>query len=207
MKTFAALALILFSADALCAAPAPIPPDESVAGIAQKDLATRWWQWGLSLPPDESPLTDRTGARCTAEQEGPVWFLAGVVGDAPAQRVCHIPAGKTLFFPVITYIVSTTDDASGCADMIRSARKVTDSAELFAELDGAPIGDLEKHRVSSANCFYAGEKRPGYPRIGPAAANGYWLAFAPLPKGRHKLHFGGTLPTLQQDITYTLIVE
>jgi hypothetical protein len=207
MKIAAILAVLCIPGAALCAAPAPIPIKEPVAGIAQSELTKRWWQWGLSLSPSESPLSDPTGAKCTAGQEGPIWFLAGMMGGAPTQRTCHIPAGKSLFFPILTYVFVPQDQSSGCTDMIRSAREATDGPSLFAELDGEKIPDLDKRRVTSGNCFNAGERRPGEPMIGPAAANGYWLAFPPLSPGRHKLHFGGVLPTLKQDLTYTLIVD
>jgi len=202
-----AVATLLACAAALAAAPAPIPTKDAVAGIPQSELTKRWWQWGFAFPPDESPLTDRTGARCTVGQEGPVWFLAGVVGEGPVQRTCHVPGNRPLFFPVVAYIYAPRDPSSSCADLIRGARGATDSPMLFAELDGEPIADLEKRRLASGNCFNAGTRGTGDPELGLAASNGYWLAFPPLSKGRHRLHFGGTLPKLRQDITYTLIVE
>ena len=208
MKRIVILLMSLLPACALCAGPSPLATKDPVAGFSQPELTKRWWQWALSFERGNSPLSDLSGAKCSMGQEGSIWYLAGVFGSDPAQRTCHVPEGRTLFFPIINYIFLPRDGAGNCADSLRWAREATDSPQaLFAELDGEPVPDLEKHRVASLGCFNAGEKTPGQPMIGPAASNGYWLAFAPLPKGRHKLHFGGTLPTLQQDMTYTLIVE
>ena len=200
----AVFALAAFAAPA----PTPIPATETVAGLSQPQLTIRWWQWAASFSQNESPISDHSGARCSAGQDGPVWFLAGVFGSDPVQRTCHVPAGKALFFPVINYIVMPNGTSVGCSDNLRTARQMTDSpSRLFAEIDGQPVESLERHRIASPGCFNAGEKVPGHPMIGPSATDGYWLALAPLAPGRHQLHFGGVLPTLAQDVRYTLIVE
>jgi hypothetical protein len=207
--TFLSFCFISWSAIAQDAAVAPLAAKDPVAGVSQPELTKRWWQWAGSFEGSESPVSDRTGARCKAGQEGPIWFLAGVFGSDPAQRLCHVPSGKFLFFPVINYIVMPTSQGSlSCSEAIKSAREITDApSKLFAELDGKSIEGLAQHRVASPACFNVGEKAAGQPMISPSASNGYWLALPPLAKGRHKLHFGGALPELQQDMTYTLIVE
>ena len=203
----AILLLSLFVSSIAFAAPAsPIPVKENVTGVSQPDLTKRWWVWFFSFEPGQSPTADRTGAKCAERQDGPIWFLVGVTGGGSVKRTCHLPEGKTLFFPLVTYIF-VPNGAGSCTEMILQARESTDGAKLFAELDGEPIGELEKHRVTSGNCFDAGEKSPGHMSLWPAASNGYWLALPPLSKGQHKLHYGGTVPTLNQDVTYTLIVE
>ncbi|MGZ4853009.1 MAG: hypothetical protein ACXV3D_07480 [Halobacteriota archaeon] len=59
----------------------------------------------------------------------------------------------------------------------------------------------------SPQCFKLPGDGSSAPGIGPAASNGYWLAVNPLSKGRHTLRIGGNLPSLSQEIRYTLIVE
>lgn len=190
------------------AAISPIPTKDPAAGLSQAELAKRWWQWLSSFGAQESPANDHSGAHCAAGQDGPIWYLAGAFGSDPVQRTCHIPAGKILFFPIITYMVVPTDGSLTCAEAIKGAREMTDAAtDLHAELDGKAIDGLLQRRVASSGCFNAGERAPGKPNIAPSAANGYWLALPALPKGRHKLRFGGTLPSLGQEINYTLITE
>ena len=161
----------------------------------------------MSFDDDESPIADRTGERCGAGQSGDVWFLAGTYGSRPVERKCTVPAGKHLFFPVITYVVwpnSCGRGCSGCKDLTATAKAQTDDAEdLHAELDGKPLADLASHRLVPESCF----KLPVSDPPPWAASNGYWLALKPLPKGTHTLRIGGTLPTLRQQIRYTLIVQ
>lgn len=205
---FAFLVLAVALSLSASAAPAPIPASDSVAGVSQPQLTMRWWQWAASFSGGASPLSDRNGSLCGAGQEGPVWFLAGVFGSEPVHRTCHMPSGKSLFFPVINYIVMPNGASVGCSENMRTARQMTDSpARLFAEIDGQRVESLEQHRVASPGCFNPGEKAPGHPLVGASATDGYWLALPPLASGRHELHFGGMLPTLAQDVTYTLIVE
>jgi hypothetical protein len=78
---------------------------------------------------------------------------------------------------------------------------------LFAELDGRSFGRLDEHRVASDGCFDLAARAQGAPKMEPSASDGYWLALPPLPKGKHTLRFGGSLPSLRQDLVYTLIVE
>jgi tetratricopeptide (TPR) repeat protein len=190
------------------AASSPIPANDSVAGLSQPQLTMRWWQWAASFTGGTSPISDRNGSLCGAGQEGPVWFLAGVYGPDPVHRTCHMPSGKSLFFPVINYVVMPNGPSAGCSENLRTARQMTDSpAKLFAEIDGRRVESLEQHRVASPGCFNAGERAPGHPIVAASATDGYWLALPPLAPGRHELHFGGMLPTLAQDVTYTLIVE
>ena len=138
-----------------------------------------------------------------------MWFLAGTYGSAPAKRTCHVPAGKHLFFPLINYIVMPRMGALPCDDAIATAHAVTDQAMgLFVELDGRAMDRLGEHRVASpAGCFNIAERIPGAPKMYPSASDGYWMDIAPLQKGTHTLRFGGALPSLRQELVYTLIVE
>src|SRR5258708_11305394 len=110
--------------------------DEQVAGMTQSELTQRWWQWAASFQYADSPVSDSTGERCGAGQEGPVWFLAGTYGSAPARRTCHIPAGKHLFFPLINYIVMPSNcPCSSCEATTELPQSLTNSPNgLFLEL-------------------------------------------------------------------------
>jgi len=189
---------------------APLPASAPVAGLAQADLSAQWWQWAGSFERNMSPVADATGERCGNGQGGPVWFLAGTYGSSPAHRVCHVPAGKYLFFPIINYVVMPCSGCGGltCPEAEATAREMTDGpTALFFELDGRSFADLNGHRVASAQCFNVAARAPGGRNLSPSASDGYWLALPPLPKGEHRLHFGGSLPSLSQELYYTLIVE
>jgi hypothetical protein len=189
---------------------APALPDIAmVEGISQSELTNRWWQWAGSFEYADSPVSDATGERCGAGQEGPVWFLAGTYGSMPAKRTCKVPADKYLFFPLINYIVMPRMCGQcSCDQVVATAHEVTNGAMgLFTELDGRALGALNEHRVASNGCFNVAGRIPNGPKIEPAASDGYWLLIPPLPKGKHTLRFGGSLPSLRQELIYTLIVE
>jgi len=183
---------------------------ERVTGQSQGDLSVKWWQWAASFKYADSPVSDTTGERCAVGQQGDIWFLAGTYESKVTRRTCRVPEGKTLFFPLINYVVMP-QNCSGCltCDAARDAARqmVDEPMGLFAELDEKPIPNLDKHRVASPACFNLSAGAIGSPKIEPSASDGYWLALRPLPKGRHTLRFGGSLPSLRQELVYTLIVE
>jgi hypothetical protein len=185
-----------------------VPPKEIVAGRSQADWTTVWWQWAASFPDDESPVGDRSGARCGASQSGAVWFLAGTFETRRTIRTCTVPRGKYLFFPLINYMVYPPEGSTAaCATLQAGAADVTDGvSSLVLEVDGVRGTALESHRMVPARCFnlYGRDASEDYV---PAAANGYYVMLRPLKPGKHTLNFGGALPDMRQAVTYTLIVE
>ena len=63
-------------------------------------MGAKWWKWVLAIPASQNPIFDQTGADCGLGQNGGVWYLAGTTGGA-VTRTCTIPAGKSIFFPII----------------------------------------------------------------------------------------------------------
>jgi hypothetical protein len=184
-----------------------LPPDARIAGEAQPQWSVRWWQWAASFDYPESPVADRTGERCAAGQDGPVWFLAGVYGSAPVKRTCEVPAGKWLFFPIVNYVVFPPDGSTpSCQTVTAQARASTDDpVDLAVFVDGASVANLAKHRQSSADCFNLGE-RAGQD-VYPAASNGYYVMLRPLPPGKHEIKWGGVLQKLRQAVVYEIVVK
>jgi len=190
------------------AASAPIVrPTESVAGRSQADWSREWWQWAGSFRRFESPVADKTGARCAASQSGAVWFLAGTYGTARTIRTCTVPAGKYLYFPLINYIVTPSfSNSLTCPQAKEWAREVTDGvSSLVLVLDGQSIPGLESHRQATSDCFDLAARAGG--GVMPSAGNGFYVMIRPLLPGMHTLEFGGVLPSMSQAVTYTLKVE
>ena len=204
-----ALALCLcLSANAIAESRIVLPALD-VAGVSQAEWSKRWWQWAAAFPHEESPVSDRTGARCAAGQHGPVWFLAGAFGSAMVHRRCTVPKGKYIFFPLVNYIVHPTQEMKiTCASAIEAAGELIDDPEiLVAELDGVAFTDLVGHRQKSPGCFDLAAVAAGNFQIYPSASDGYYLMLKPLKPGKHTLHFGGQLPNAKQAISYILLVE
>src|ERR1700736_6805150 len=68
--------------------------------IELDQLTAKWWQWAFSIPTAQNPIADQNGRSCMIGQRGSFWFLAGNFGGTTT-RTCAVPAGPTLFFPVI----------------------------------------------------------------------------------------------------------
>jgi len=199
------LALLLAAARPALAQAAPlIPPTKPVAGVAQEEWSKRWWRWALSFDDEDSPVADRDGRYCASGQEGAVWFLAGTYGSARTIRSCHVPAGKTLFFPLINYItVEPDDEDESCVSLKqRAARLVPAPDALLLEVNGKRFAGLEAHRQVTRRCFHLSDDDDTL-----AAGNGFYVALGPLKKGRYTLNFGGILPGMSQAVTYTLNVD
>ena len=199
------LALLLTAAGAASAQTSPlIPPDRPIAGATQEEWSKRWWRWAMSFEDEDSPVGDADGSLCAAGQSGPVWFLAGTFGTARTVRSCHIPAGKTLFFPLVNFIAfPPEDEREACASLMLRAETLTDApAALVLDLNGRRFNRLDAHRQATRGCFLVSPDDDA-----PAAGNGYYVALGPLKAGRYTLNFGGILPGMSQAVTYTLDVK
>jgi len=183
-----------------------VPPKTAVSGKSQGEWSAIWWQWAYSFDEEESPVADRVGDKCAADQEGSVWFLAGVYGSAPVKRRCVVPAGKYLFFPIINYMVtSNPPGARSCQALTSSAQALTDRAiDLTLIVDGVEVRDLNAFRQVSPGCFNLGERVDE--DLFPTAANGYFVMLKPLAPGRHTLKWGGVLDSMRQAVVYELNV-
>ena len=209
MRTILASALLLV---ATTASADVLEPGTGIAGRSPEQLTVLWWQWAMSVPGSSSPVNDPTGANCAAGQNGDVWFLAGGFGSSKVRRSCDVPAGKFLFFPILQ-----KGDRSRTCDAARAGARLrmTDALELTAEIDGVPVPNPKRFRVSSQECFDVyGKVSPmlGKAEPFPSASDGYWLLVTPLAKGRHTVRFtaryGSVIANgLEQDVEYELKVN
>ena len=202
--TLTAAALLATVQPALAQTAPLIPAAKAIAGVSQEEWSKRWWRWAMSFDDDESPVADRDGRFCAEGQTGPVWFLAGTYGTARTVRSCRVPAGKTLFFPLINYVTFEPDDADeSCASLKKRAAELTPAPDaLVLEVNGKRFNGLAAHRQATRRCFHITEDDDTR-----AAGNGFYVALGPLKKGRYTLNFGGILPGMSQAVTYTLDVE
>jgi hypothetical protein len=188
-----------------------VGPEQSVAGISQGEWSIVWWQWAASFDYGHSPVVDTEGGLCGASQRADVWFLAGTYESTPIERECTVPRGAHLFFPLVNYFVSGRLCDQCTCEMAKSiVRQATGQPmALFAELDGRAIPDLQTRRVSSPRCFDLAGRQEHHSgqAVAPTASDGYWVMLKPLAPGHHLLRFGGTLPTVRQDVTYHIDVR
>ena len=198
---------------------AVLPPGSKADDRSVEALSIAWWQWAMSAPDEVNPVRDLTGANCDLGQQGKVWFLAGGFGSSKIRRKCTVPAGRYLFFPIISmaYWPSREQLNVTCEASKAAAAVANDSAlDLFAEIDGVSLQDPKRYRAKTSSCFDILERVPrelGPYRAYPSASDGYWVLLAPLTKGTHTIKFGGRYKVsgnaygrMVQDIEYEIEV-
>lgn len=206
-----------------------IAPSEAVAqtGRTYGEWSAAWWQYALSLPNASNPLFDQTGAGCQVGQHGPVFFLVGVinVSGTALRSECSVPAGKTLFFPILNNECSTVEmppffgkdrpSLAACNHFFMDNAK-----DLAAEIDGVAVRQLEQFNVCPKRDLLCGQvpiisfTLPANNVLfvpagsGLSLGSGYYLLVAPLTAGSHTIHFHGTVPNANftLDITYDPLV-
>jgi len=201
------------------------PIQTEPAGQTYGRWAAEWWQWALGIPGAVNPLADTTGEHCAQRQVDKVWFLAGTLGPDPVVRACEVPAGKSLFFPLINniYVAFLNDPPETRTDeYIRAAGSCTEQAEISVWIDGGKVSMPTRFFTGpsgSQSPFFNVQLPPGnlfgvddtdVPDLvfSPSAEQGYYLFVGPLQPGRHTIRWiaSGCTPGASQDITYNLTV-
>jgi hypothetical protein len=168
--------------------------DETPFGKTWEEWTAEWWNWCLSVPKDQNPITDTTGEFANRNQRGPVWFLAGTFGGM-AERICEIPAGKAILFPISTNETSYAEcpNFKTEAELRAFAKADIDQVKtLMATVDGQrlPDSDLRRLRSPIFELNLPEENVMGVPQGNTkSASDGYWVFLKPLPVGRHQIHF------------------
>ena len=86
-------------------------PRDTPYGLTYGQWTVKWWQWALSIPKKNNPLLDDIGCFADVGQNGPVWFIAGTLGENKLpRRACTIPSSKAVLFPVINYETDVIQD-------------------------------------------------------------------------------------------------
>jgi hypothetical protein len=207
------------------------PIDSDPCGRTWDEWVQLWWKWCYYETIEKSPASDCSGELCSRGQiYEKVWFLAGTFGGPPAERTCDIPAGTSIFFPLINDLISfATDPHLKTEDELRSyaKRDLDETKSLYLRINEFELGDLKtftRYRVSTSIFeFTLPPKEPGgVPVTTRAASDGYWVFLEPLPIGDHRIRFGGEkldydkmemsrekneeIPKFRVDVTYNLKV-
>jgi hypothetical protein len=190
-----------------------------------RQLTSQWWQWVLSIPTEDNPLLDTTGAECQQGDMGDVFFLVGTFGGS-AERECTISEGQDILIPIINAVCldlpgGLNPDLPGvfqrpkgpggsCQETNESFMDTVDLSSLELTIDGVSFGSLEDFRVQSNpfpirlpedNLFGA----PPGTYIG--ISDGIWVIVEGLPVGEHTIEFGGQADGFTVHVTYHLTVE
>lgn len=207
-----------------------LSPKRAWYGQTYDEWAADWWQWAADLPADDAhPLIADGEMDCSLGQKGKVWFLGGTfAGSEPVTRICKVPKGKALFFPVVNTICSPlTADPNDPDFLLACAKNPGDvygfefqMTPLSATIDGRPVRRLQRFYTLSDEVFHIGPVP--YPNLfdvpaeteGDAATSGYYLLLPPLSEGEHEIAFEGEIvvdflpePYVTVDVTYILEVD
>ncbi len=172
------------------AAPKVIPPHARAFGRTFVEWSAAWWQWIFSIPVDQNPILDLTGAVCHEGQSGKVFFLAGAGTTDPVTRACTVRLGTPLFFPLINAECSTVEPppffGGNAAELSDCAGSFFSSGDaLSCAIDGVALQELERFRAQSPVFDFsmpAEKNLLGLPGVtsGMSVSDGYWLLLAPL---------------------------
>jgi hypothetical protein len=186
-------------------------------------LSQEWWLWAFMQAVPDNPIA---GAPCSNGQSGDVWFLAA----GPPTVSCTIPAGKTLFFPIVNTECSSLEPGpfgspgsfhGDTPEERRACAKAwTDHITgISAEIDEKRVANLAPLRTRSGDFSFTVPNNnilfvPG-PAWGFSSAEGFYVLLSPLPAGTHTIHVKGTFhdpftpgnPVVQTiETTFTLTV-
>lgn len=212
--------------------PGVIPPHARFHCLSYGEWGAQWWRWAYSFPSAQFPPSQSGEVDCSLGQSGSVWFLAGTTGQGPVARECSdtIPSGKTLFFPIITYLNDypcpdpnfqpppgqTLEEflTEGAAAIIGLV------TELEVVVDGQHLNDLFNYRATSQLFTFTADPSlvafdpcvtgdPQFPQFG--VTDGYWILMNPLPPGPHTIFIRGLIDfgggsTFESQVTYNLTV-
>jgi hypothetical protein len=202
------IALCAIAADAP-AVSAAISPDDIVLDLPQAEWSQAWLQWVAAFPRDSSPIADTSGASCAVRQQGDVWFLATSDGTAPVTRACAIPAGKTLFVPIVSTMERSGNKEPDCDSMSRIAGEHLSQhvTRLSMTVDGLAVDNLESYRQASRGCFALGLRQTPRLSAATAVADGYYVMLKPLPAGLHTIAVGARFDSTSLSTTYRLEIR
>jgi len=192
-----------------------LPPGATAFGLTLGEWSAEWWKWALTAPAAANPVLDTTGEHCAVGQQGQVWFLAGSFDAAPVVRRCSVPAGRSLFFPVVNvaWIGFPGDDPitrDGILGML--APFLVGATGLAVLVDGVPVPNVSRYLVVSPLFSFVAPADTilGVPEgtvLFPCLSDGFHVMLAPLAPGPHTVAFRATLANgFTQDVTYHLDV-
>jgi hypothetical protein len=194
-------------------------------GQSYEQHVINFWKWIVSLPEDENPWQDQTGAKCTngqSDTNSSVFYLSGN-GGGKSERICEVPAGKGLLIPVSQVEISDKEaPGSSVEDLHKLAKKDQDSVtSLYLKVDDSEYSqeNLTKYRIHTGdfevnfpvNAIF-GVLEPGPSK---AVADGFYVITEPLQKGNHTIWYKSSLicpgecmePNFAQDIKYDLVAR
>ena len=203
-------------------------PGDIIAGHNQLYWAEQWWQWAVGVPAPNNPLLDTTGANAGVNNNGSVFFVAGVAGSGTVARTFTVPSGRPIFIPVVNgvYAPIGTDggfDPSPCKAPLQFSCAIQTATGTFSplhsmllQIDGVTLNpkELQSYRQTSTTYFSATLPPNNiFGVTGPVTSpswvqDGYYVTLTNLSRGSHLLVFRARWGAgAQLNVIDTIIVQ
>lgn len=193
--------------------PSVLPPNSRVQGLTYEEWSAEWWQYVLSIPENENPLTGGTGTNCVYQRIGNV----GLVAADPLSEstiTCEVPTGMILFLDILSAECSTVEEEpfyGANEEELRACAEGFTITDLQVSIDGSNVKNLDQYIHTSPlfeftlpedNILYTEELS------GQSVSNGAHLILAPLSPGEHTIHLHASIPELEfiVDMNFELTV-
>jgi hypothetical protein len=177
--------------------PGVLPPNSRVQGLTYGEWSARWWQYVLSIPAPQNPLTGGTGANCVFQRIGNVGLVAADP-QAGQTLTCEVPAGMMLYLDILSAECSTLEPPpfyGGNEEELRACAESFIHSDLEASIDGVAIQNLSQYIHTSPLFEFTlpEDNILGVPAgsVGESVSNGAHLMLAPLTPGQHTIHLHG----------------
>jgi hypothetical protein len=212
-----------------------LPPSSLPYGFSYQEWSAKWWQFYYSQSTDNlRPLGSPDICEGPASR---VVFLGGEPGSTIKTNRVTILKETPLFFAILAFEADNTacptnEFTTNSADMLAQEAIggwAADATVTTCTIDGTAVPGLDSptntiyNVVSPPFSYTTAEKNnvaavaegepclPGGLAVYPTVADGVYLMLAPLPPGRHTIHFVGvagplSAPFLVLDITYDITV-
>ena len=130
------------------------PIDSKPYGFSYSEWSVKWWQWLSSIPKENNPTLDWTGAKVHVNQINQnVFFLCQTIEGVNSLplRKSTIPSNRAIFMPIINWISIMDVDGHTDKELMEVARHRMDIiGALEITINEIIINEgLEKYRVQS----------------------------------------------------------
>ncbi len=212
MVVFLFLGAVTFALASGKSNPSVLPPNSRVQGLTYGEWSARWWQYVLSIPSPQNPLTGGTGTNCVYQRNGNVGLIA-VDPTVVEPIACEVPVGMMLFFDILSAECSNLEPDpfyGGNEEEMRTCAESFTITDLQATIDGSILQDLPRYVHTSPLFEFTlpEDNILGSEELtGQSVSNGAHLMLAPLSPGRHTIYLHSTIPELEFTVDMNFVLN
>lgn len=172
-----------------------LPPESKPYGLPYVGHIIKDWQRVLSIPKDQNPMEDNTGAKCISgcEPMDPVLYLSGNIGGDQSRNIPqNIVQGTGLYVSVNQVVVTGAEAPNSTVETLGQLAKEDQDSTTWTSLkineQEFDFEELKNYRFSTGpfdvelpNNALWGAPAGNY----KAVADGFYVITEPLPAGNY----------------------